>query len=54
MNKIGKEDMKRYFPDMYKNLYEPGGTLYDAEQIKKEMRKEKERIKREIKDQMYK
>jgi hypothetical protein len=53
MNKIGKEDMKRYFPEMYEELYGPGGALYDIEQLKSEMRKEKERIRREIKDEMY-
>jgi hypothetical protein len=53
MNKIGKEDMKKYFPQMYNELYGPGGTLYDIELMKKEMRKEKERIRKEMKDEMY-
>ena len=53
MNKIGKEDMKRYFPQMYNELYGPGGSLYDVELIQKEMRKEKERLTREMKDEMY-
>lgn len=53
MNKIGKEDMKRYFPDMYEDLYGPNGSLYDIEEMKKELRKEKERIRREIKDDLY-
>ncbi len=53
MNKIGKEDMKRYYPEMYEDLYGEGGALYDIEKMKSEMRKEKERIRREIKDEMY-
>jgi hypothetical protein len=53
MNKIGKEDMKRYYPEMYEDLYGEGGVLYDIEKMKSEMRKEKERIRREIKDEMY-
>lgn len=53
MNKIGKEDMKKYFPQMYNELYGPGGSLYDVELIKKEMRKEKERMKKEMKNEMY-
>ena len=52
-NQMGKEDMKKYFPDMYNELYGPGGTLYDVELMKKQMNKEKEKIKREIKDEMY-
>jgi hypothetical protein len=52
-NQMGKEDMKKYFPDMYNELYGPGGTLYDVELMKKEMNREKEKIKREIKDEMY-
>jgi uncharacterized protein YbcI len=52
-SKMSKEDMKKYFPDMYNELYGPGGTLYDVELIQKEMRKEKERLTREMKDEMY-
>ena len=50
---MGKEDMKRYFPQMYNEMYGPGGSMYEIEQMKKEIRKEKERISREIKDEMY-
>jgi hypothetical protein len=53
MNKIGKEDMKRYFPDMYNDLYGEGGALYDIEEMKKEIRKDKEELSRKIKDEMY-
>jgi ribosomal protein S18 acetylase RimI-like enzyme len=52
-NQMGKEDMKKYFPDMYNELYGPGGTLYDVELIQKQMRKEKEKLMREMKDEMY-
>jgi hypothetical protein len=51
--KMSKEDMKTYFPDMYNDLYGPGGSLYDIELIKKEIRKEKEKLRKEIKDDMY-
>ncbi len=50
---ISKEDMKKYFPDMYNELYGPGGALYESEQVKKEINKEKELMKRKIKDEMY-
>jgi hypothetical protein len=50
---MSKEDMKTYFPDMYNDLYGPGGSLYDIELIKKEIRKEKEKLRKEIKDDMY-
>ena len=52
-SQMGKEDMKKYFPDMYNELYGPGGTLYDVELIQKQMRKEKEKLMREMKDEMY-
>jgi hypothetical protein len=51
--KMSKEDMKTYFPNMYNDLYGPGGSLYDIELIKKEIRKEKEKLRKEIKDDMY-
>jgi hypothetical protein len=50
---MGKEDMKRYFPDMYNELYGPGGSLYDVEKMERELNAEKRRIEREIKDEMY-
>jgi hypothetical protein len=50
---MSKEDMKKYFPDMYNEMYGPGGALYESEQIKKEINKEKELMKRKIKDEMY-
>jgi hypothetical protein len=52
-SKMSKEDMKKYFPDMYNQLYGPGGALYDIELIEKQMRKEKEKLMREMKDEMY-
>jgi hypothetical protein len=50
---MNKEDMKRYFPQMYNEMYGPGGSMYDVEQMKKEIRKEKEKLKRQMKDEMY-
>jgi hypothetical protein len=50
---MSKEDMKKYFPEMYNEMYGPGGSLYEVEQMKKEIRKEKERLNKEIKDEMY-
>jgi hypothetical protein len=43
--KMSKEDMKKYYPDMYNEMYGPGGTLYEVEQMKKEIRKEKQSLK---------
>ena len=53
VDKMNKEDMKKYFPKMYNELYGPGGTLYDVEQMKKEIRREKNKLDREVKDEMY-
>jgi len=50
---MSKEDMKKYFPDMYNDLYGPGGSLYDVEQMKKEINREQEKIKKQIKEDMY-
>jgi hypothetical protein len=50
---MNKEDMKRYFPQMYNEMYGPGGSMYDVEEMKKEIRKEKEKISRQMKDEMY-
>jgi hypothetical protein len=50
---MSKEDMKRYFPDMYDDLYGPGGSLYDFEEARREEeRLEREELQRE-KDLMY-
>ena len=50
---MSKEDMKRYFPDMYNDLYGPGGSLYDYEEARREQeRLEREQLQRE-KDLMY-
>jgi len=50
---MSKEDMKRYFPDMYNDLYGPGGSLYDYEETRREQeRLEREELQRE-KDLMY-
>lgn len=50
---MSKQDMKRYFPDMYNDLYGPGGSLYDYEETRREQeRLEREELQRE-KDLMY-
>jgi len=50
---MGKEDMKRYFPEMYEQLYGPGGALEETEEFRLEQERiEREQLKRE-KDLMY-
>jgi GNAT superfamily N-acetyltransferase len=48
-----ESDMKRYYPDLWKELYGPGSAGYDERQLKKEMQKEKSELNRQIKDEMY-
>jgi hypothetical protein len=52
--KMSKEDMKKFFPDLYDRLYGPGGSLYRAEEIKKEIRAKKKKMDDEMKDRIYK
>jgi ribosomal protein S18 acetylase RimI-like enzyme len=48
-----KEDMKRYFPEMYEQMYGPGSPLYDYEQEMRDMEKmEREQLQQE-KDLIY-
>jgi hypothetical protein len=53
MNKLNKEDMKRYFPEMYNKIYGPGGSMYNIEQMKNKIKRDKEKLKRQMKDEMY-
>jgi hypothetical protein len=50
---MNKEDMKRYNPELYNQLYGPDAPTYEIEQMKKQMRKEKEAMMRQMKDEMY-
>ena len=46
-------DMKRYYPELWKELYGPGAAGYDEKKLKKEMQKEKSELNRQMKDEMY-
>ena len=50
VSKMGKQDMERLYPDVYNQLYGPGGSMIDYEQLKKEIRKEKELVRKAAKD----
>jgi len=50
---MNKEDMERYNPELYNQLYGPDAPTYEIEQMKKQMRKEKEAMMRQMKDEMY-
>lgn len=50
---MSKEDLKRYYPEMYEQMYGPGGAMYDVEELKKQQRKLKKDALREKKDMMY-
>ncbi len=49
---MNKTDMKKYFPDMYNELYGPGSATYEVDQeikaLEKQQRKMEEQIKKEI------
>lgn len=48
-----ESDMKRYYPDLWEDMYGPGTPGYDERELKKEMQKEKRRVTRQMKDEMY-
>jgi hypothetical protein len=50
---MNKTEMQRYNPELYNQLYGPESPTYEIEQFKKEMQKEKERMRREMMDEMY-
>lgn len=50
---MGKEDMKRYFPDLYDEVYGPNSPGYDIQQEIKEMEKEIEKEQQQLKDEAY-
>jgi len=47
------EDMKKYFPEQYEDLYGKGSQYRDAQEAKKEADKEKNKQEEELKDAMY-
>jgi len=47
------EDMKKYFPEQYEELYGKGSQYRDAQEAKKEADKEKNKQEEELKDAMY-
>jgi hypothetical protein len=50
---MSKEDMKRYYPDMYEQLYGKEGSMYEYEQILKEQEKIQEEAEQREKDEYY-
>lgn len=50
---MSKEDLKRYYPEMYEQMYGPGGLMSDVEELKKQQMKLKKDALREKKDRMY-
>ena len=50
---MGKEDMKRYFPDLYDETYGPNSPGYDIQQEINEMEKEIEKEQQQLKDEAY-
>jgi hypothetical protein len=45
---MSKSDMKKLLPDLYKDLYGTGGSLEPIEQMKKDERKRKRDLQKEI------
>ena len=45
---MSKSDMKKLMPDVYNDLYGPGGSLAPLEQLKKDERKRKRDLQKEI------
>jgi hypothetical protein len=50
LSEMSKRDMERLYPSLYKQLYGPGGTMVDYERLKREIRKEKELLRKSISD----
>jgi hypothetical protein len=50
---MSKEDMKRYFPDIYEDTYGEGGSMYDAEEAEREQNKIEREAKQAEKDALY-
>ena len=52
-DRMNKTDMKKFFPDLYEDLYGPQGSMREIEDIKREIAKEKRQIREELKEEMY-
>jgi hypothetical protein len=50
---MGKEDMKRYFPEMYEQMYGKKSPTYEYEQQLKKYEKEMNLIEKRMKAEMY-
>ena len=48
-----KTDMKRYDPELYDEVFGKGSSTYKEDQAKKKIKKEKEDLKRRMKDDFY-
>jgi len=48
-----ESDMKRYDPELWERTYGPEAPDYDEKQAAKELKREKDRLKREMKDEIY-
>ena len=50
---INKTDMKKYFPDMYNELYGPGSATYEVDQEVKALEKQQREMEEQIKKEIY-
>jgi hypothetical protein len=48
-----KEDMKRYDPELYEEVFGKNSPGYDAEQAKKKLKHEMDSLERRMKDEFY-
>lgn len=48
-----KSDMERYDPELWDKVYGPNSPDYDKEEAIKEIKKAKQKLEREMKDEMY-
>lgn len=48
-----ESDMKRYDPELWERTYGPDAPDYNEKQAAKELKREKDRLKREMKDEIY-
>jgi hypothetical protein len=48
-----QEDMKRYDPELWDKTYGPNSPDYDEKEAKKNLKREKDKLEREMKDEMY-
>ena len=50
---MNKEELKRYKPELYEKYYGKGSPRYELDKRKADIKKEKEKMLRKIKDEMY-